>query len=80
MANIVEKLQQGFLWGGMGEEQKLHLVKMPVICNPISLGSLGIKNLVVFDQAYWGSGYSGIQRSRIAYEESYAGCTWRILL
>ena len=28
VANIVEKLKQGFLWGGMGEEQKLHMVKM----------------------------------------------------
>ena len=36
VANCIEQLQPNFLWCGMGEETKFHLVKWETICNPLS--------------------------------------------
>jgi hypothetical protein len=49
IANRIEKLQD-FLWGGLGDEFKYHLVK----CSPISEGGLGIRKLVDFNRALLG--------------------------
>jgi hypothetical protein len=38
VANRMEKLQRDFLWGGMGDEFKFHLVTWDTICNPIQCG------------------------------------------
>jgi len=51
VANRIEKLQQDFLWGGIGEEFKFHLAK---VCSPISSGGLGIRNLRIFNMALLG--------------------------
>jgi len=32
VANRIEKLQWDFLWGGMGEEVRFHLVSWPKVC------------------------------------------------
>jgi hypothetical protein len=45
VANLIEKLQQDFLWGGLGEEFKFHLVSWSKVCSPIFEGGEG-----------WGSG------------------------
>jgi hypothetical protein len=45
----IEKLQRDFLWGGIGDEFKYHLVSWSKVCNPISEGGLGIRNLVKFN-------------------------------
>jgi hypothetical protein len=50
----IEKLQQDFLWGGLGEEFKYHLVSWSKVCSPISEGGLGIRNLLMFNRALLG--------------------------
>jgi hypothetical protein len=40
VANRIEKLQQDFLWRGIGEEFKYHLVSWAKVCFPISEGGL----------------------------------------
>jgi hypothetical protein len=42
VANRIEKLHRDFLWSGIGEEFKFHLVNWSKVCSPISNGSLGI--------------------------------------
>jgi hypothetical protein len=50
----IEKLQQDFSWGGIGNEFKYHLVNWFKVCNPILEGRMGIRNLVIFNWALLG--------------------------
>ena len=50
----MEKLQRDFLWEGMGDEFKFHLVKWDTICNLIQCGGLGVRNLIMFNGALLG--------------------------
>ena len=50
MANCIEKLQWNFLWGGLGDEPKFHLVRWATVCTP-SLGGLGIRKVTLFNEA-----------------------------
>jgi hypothetical protein len=36
VVNRIENLQQDFLWGGVGEEFKFHLVSWSKVCSAIS--------------------------------------------
>ena len=56
VVNHIMKLQRNFLWGGTAEEFKFYLVNWSKVCSPI-LGGLGVHNLLLFDQAFWGSGF-----------------------
>ena len=38
VANRSEKLRRDFLWGGIGDEPKFHLVKWATVCSPIASG------------------------------------------
>lgn len=49
-----EKVQRDFLYGGMGEELKYHLVDWESISAPIQQGGLGIRPVVPFNQALLG--------------------------
>ncbi|KAG6646008.1 hypothetical protein CIPAW_08G163600 [Carya illinoinensis] len=49
VANRIEKLYRTFLWGGIGEETKFHLVWSKV-CSPIPYGGLGVCNLRTFNK------------------------------
>uniref|UniRef100_A0A2N9HRV7 Kinesin motor domain-containing protein n=1 Tax=Fagus sylvatica TaxID=28930 RepID=A0A2N9HRV7_FAGSY len=54
VAQHLEKIQRDFLWGVMGEEFKYHLVSWDRVCKPLRYGGLGIKILVLFNQAFLG--------------------------
>ena len=54
MANQIEKIQLNFLWDGIGDEPKFHLVKWATICTPLSSSSLGIRKVRLFNEALLG--------------------------
>jgi exonuclease III len=54
VANRIEKIQRDFLWGGMGDEPKMHLVNWDQICRPLRAGGLGIRNVLKFNKALLG--------------------------
>ena len=49
VANHIEKLRRDFLWDGVGDEFKYHLVKWSKVCSPISTGGLSLRKLVDFN-------------------------------
>jgi hypothetical protein len=51
VANRIEKLQRNFLWDGVGDVFKFHLVSWSNSCSPMSFGGLGVRNLVRFNRA-----------------------------
>jgi len=80
IANRIVKLQRNFLWGGLGEEFKFHLVSWSKVCALIYKGGLGIKNLLVFNRNLLGKWFwcYGIERDawwRIAIDSKY-GSLW----
>ena len=54
MANRIEKFQQNFLWGVIGDEPKFHLVKWATICSSISSSGLGIRKVRLVNAALLG--------------------------
>lgn len=42
VVNCIEELQRDFLWIGLREEFKYHLVSWSKVCYPISEGGLGL--------------------------------------
>ena len=50
----LEKLQRNFLWGGMGEEFKHHLVGWDKVCTSKEKGGLGVRSLTLFNKALLG--------------------------
>ena len=54
VVNKIEKLYWNFLWGGIGDEPKFHLVKWASVCSPISLGGLGIRKVSIFNEVLLG--------------------------
>uniref|UniRef100_A0A2N9IHU7 Reverse transcriptase domain-containing protein n=1 Tax=Fagus sylvatica TaxID=28930 RepID=A0A2N9IHU7_FAGSY len=54
VANRLEKLQRDFLWCGMDETPKFHLVNWSQICTPLRTGGLAIRNLRSFNKALLG--------------------------
>ena len=50
----IDKIQRDFLWGGMREGKKFHLVNWSQVCQPLKMGGLGIWNLRLFNQALLG--------------------------
>ena len=43
VAKRIEKIQRDFLWKGLGEEFKFHLVKWDAICSPCLNGGLAVR-------------------------------------
>jgi len=42
VAQRLERLQEDFLWSGIGDEVKFPLVNWPTMCTPIEEGGLGV--------------------------------------
>jgi hypothetical protein len=72
VAKRLEKIQRDFLWGGMDDDFKYHLVEWDKVCTPIDEGGLGIRNIRRFNQALLGKWLW-----RFAHEE---GAWWRSVL
>jgi hypothetical protein len=54
VAARIDTIQRNFLWGGMGEGKKFHLMKWSQVCQPLHLGGLGIRNVRLFNRALLG--------------------------
>jgi hypothetical protein len=54
VAKRIEKIQRDFLWGGVGDEIKFHLVNWSKVCMTTEMGGLGVRNLIQFNQALLG--------------------------
>jgi hypothetical protein len=54
VARMLEKLQRDFLWCGLDDQPKYHLVKWSHICCPIQSGGLAIRDLRSFNKALLG--------------------------
>ena len=50
----IEKIQRDFLWGGVGDEFKFHLVNWSKVCMNMEAGVLGVRNLIQFNRALLG--------------------------
>jgi hypothetical protein len=50
VAHRLEKIQRDFLWNGMSDQPKYHVVKWVKLCEPISSDGLGVKNLRCYNQ------------------------------
>jgi hypothetical protein len=72
VAKQIEKIQRDFLWGGMNDEAKMHLVEWEKVCTPLDEGGLGIRNIRRFNQALLGKWLW-----RFAHE---VGAWWRSVL
>jgi hypothetical protein len=54
VAYRLEKIQRDFLWNGLGDQPKFHLVNWAKVCEPLENGGLGVKNLRLFNQSLLG--------------------------
>jgi hypothetical protein len=54
VAARIEKLQRDFLWGGLGDGFKHHLVNWSTVCSPIAQSGLGVRKVEVINRALLG--------------------------
>ena len=54
IAYRIEQLQRNFLWGGLGDVSKRHLVNWSKACSPVQSGGLALRNLRYFNEALLG--------------------------
>uniref|UniRef100_A0A2N9H476 Reverse transcriptase domain-containing protein n=1 Tax=Fagus sylvatica TaxID=28930 RepID=A0A2N9H476_FAGSY len=76
VAHRIEKFQRDFLWGGIGEEFKYHLVNWRTICSPIQQGGLGLRRIISFNQALLGKWLWRFANERNAYWRQVIGCKY----
>jgi hypothetical protein len=66
VARRMEQLQRDFLWGGLGEEFKFHLVNWDSVCSPVQCGGLAMKNLRLYNKALLGKRLWHFGKERVA--------------
>ena len=54
VAARIDTIQINFLWGGIGEGKKFHLMNWSQVCQPLHLGGLGICNVRLFNRTLLG--------------------------
>ncbi|KAJ9685133.1 hypothetical protein PVL29_017245 [Vitis rotundifolia] len=54
VAARIERMQRDFLWSGVGEGKRDHLVSWDVVCNPKSKGGLGFRRISLRNSALLG--------------------------
>jgi hypothetical protein len=54
IARRLECLPRDFLWDGPDEKSKFHLMNWKTIYSPIPTGTLGVENLMLFNEALLG--------------------------
>ena len=54
VAYRLEKIQRDFLWNGLGDQPKFHLLNWAKVCESLEHGGLGVKNLRLFNQSLLG--------------------------
>jgi len=54
VTNRLDNIQKAFLWHGIEDEAKFHLVKWNRICTPLHSGGLGVHNFIQFNRALLG--------------------------
>jgi hypothetical protein len=54
VANRLDNIRKAFLWGGIEDEAKFHLVKWNRICTSLHSGGLGVHNFIQFNRALLG--------------------------
>jgi len=54
VANRLDKIQNDFLWGDIGDEAKFHLVNWYKLCTSLHAGGLGAHNFIQFNRALLG--------------------------
>lgn len=77
--NHIEKLQQDFLWRGLGEESKFHIVKWNKIWERLQSGGLTIRNPKLFNQVLWGKWLWRFDMERGFVEEGNREKTWKFV-
>ena len=50
----IDKIQRDFLWGGIGEGKKFHLINWHQVYQPLKSGGLGFRNIRLFNRALMG--------------------------
>jgi hypothetical protein len=73
VAKCIESIQCDFLWGGMGEEFKHHLVNWTKVCSPIQEGGLDIRYLRLFNRTDWKEVVAFCERVRCSVEKCGRG-------
>ena len=53
VAERIERLQRNFLWGGLGDGFKHHLVGWNTVCRPLANGGLGVRRVELTNRALY---------------------------
>ena len=68
VAHRIEKIQRDFLWGGMGEEFKYHLVSWDRVCEPLfAMEAWGSEIWCSTIRPCWVNGYGDMLEKRKLY-------------